>query len=160
MIGWVFSFIFFFNSSYIDLPPLPHLVPRRSSLYVVFMATFIALMLFFWLELFGDLAAGNMQVIFFLFGFYNFQGLGKVVAPNPCGRAYPFGVLVRYHFSDDFADSPGRVHTQTQTHSHSRIGFSCYRLIGFFRLQVCLFMRLDLGGSSPAGDLRTICRNA
>lgn len=35
-----------------------------ASLYVVFMATFLALMLFFWLELFGDLAAGNMQVIF------------------------------------------------------------------------------------------------
>lgn len=33
-----------------------------SSLYVVFMATFLAVMLFFWLELFGDLAAGNMQV--------------------------------------------------------------------------------------------------
>ena len=32
------------------------------SLYVVFMATFLAVMLFFWLELFGDLAAGNMQV--------------------------------------------------------------------------------------------------
>lgn len=32
------------------------------SLYVVFVATFLALMLFFWLELFGDLAAGNMQV--------------------------------------------------------------------------------------------------
>ncbi|CAM9694708.1 unnamed protein product [Laminaria digitata] len=31
------------------------------SLYVVFMATFLAVMLFFWLELFGDLAAGNMQ---------------------------------------------------------------------------------------------------
>lgn len=32
------------------------------SLYVVFMATFLAVMLFFWLELFGDLSAGNMQV--------------------------------------------------------------------------------------------------
>lgn len=32
------------------------------SLYVIFVATFLALMLFFWLELFGDLAAGNMQV--------------------------------------------------------------------------------------------------
>ncbi|CAM9171126.1 unnamed protein product [Sphacelaria rigidula] len=31
------------------------------SLYVVFMATFLAVMMFFWLELFGDLAAGNMQ---------------------------------------------------------------------------------------------------
>lgn len=32
------------------------------SLYVVFMATFLAIVMFFWLELFGDLAAGNMQV--------------------------------------------------------------------------------------------------
>ena len=32
------------------------------SLYVIFVATFLAAMLFFWLELFGDLAAGNMQV--------------------------------------------------------------------------------------------------
>lgn len=33
-----------------------------GSLYVLFVATFLALMMFFWLELFGDLAAGNMQV--------------------------------------------------------------------------------------------------
>lgn len=32
------------------------------SLYMVLLATFLALVLFFWLELFSDLAAGNMQV--------------------------------------------------------------------------------------------------
>lgn len=47
-----------------------------ASLYVVFMATFLALMLFFWLELFGDLAAGNMQVIF-VFPHNSFHDLTK-----------------------------------------------------------------------------------
>lgn len=40
-------------------------VASPASLYVVFVATFLALMMFFWLELFGDLAAGNMQVRYF-----------------------------------------------------------------------------------------------
>lgn len=62
-----FSFIPVYK---VDIEIIPHARCRVLllvySLYVVFVATFLALMLFFWLELFGDLAAGNMQVGCFL----------------------------------------------------------------------------------------------
>lgn len=69
----VVGFSYIYTSAYkVDTDILPHALSHCRvllllySLYVVFVATFLALMLFFWLELFGDLAAGNMQVGYFL----------------------------------------------------------------------------------------------
>ncbi|CAM9624517.1 unnamed protein product [Ectocarpus sp. 13 AM-2016] len=60
-VGVLLLSLLFFNNVFFGFQIFSPFPRFFFSLYIIFVATFLALMLFFWLELFGDLAAGNMQ---------------------------------------------------------------------------------------------------